>query len=82
MGLKSKVAGETGELEEPMTGEVQILLTSKEDSVSMRSLGVSGFGFVLVWLLVKHWMTIEIEMLNIYLRLIGILNRYDQLSLA
>ncbi|RVW43691.1 DNA replication licensing factor MCM5 [Vitis vinifera] len=33
------VAGETGELEEPMTGEVQILLTSKEDSVSMRSLG-------------------------------------------
>ncbi|KAL6331531.1 hypothetical protein AAG906_011471 [Vitis piasezkii] len=39
VSLKSKVAGETGELEEPMTGEVQILLTSKEDSVSMRSLG-------------------------------------------
>ena len=62
MSLKSKVAGETGELEEPMTGEVQILLTSKEDSVSMRSLGVSGFGFVLVWLLVKYWKTIEIGM--------------------
>ncbi|XP_010245540.1 PREDICTED: DNA replication licensing factor MCM5 [Nelumbo nucifera] len=37
--LKSKVAGETGEMEDPVTGEVQILLTSKEDSVSMRSLG-------------------------------------------
>ncbi|KAF8393078.1 hypothetical protein HHK36_021319 [Tetracentron sinense] len=37
--LRSKVAGETGEMEEPVTGEVQILLTSKEDSVSMRSLG-------------------------------------------
>ncbi|KAK6942251.1 MCM, AAA-lid domain [Dillenia turbinata] len=38
-GLKSKVAGESGEMEEPMTGDVQILLTSKEDSVSMRTLG-------------------------------------------
>lgn len=37
--LKSKVAGETGEMEEPVTGEVQILLTSKEDTISMRSLG-------------------------------------------
>lgn len=37
--LKSKVAGESGEMEEPVTGEVQILLTSKEDSASMRSLG-------------------------------------------
>lgn len=35
------MAGETGEMEEPETGEVQILLTSKEDPVSMRSLGVS-----------------------------------------
>ncbi|KAK9269462.1 hypothetical protein L1049_001237 [Liquidambar formosana] len=39
VNLKSKVAGETGEMEDPLTGEVQILLTSKEDSVSMRSLG-------------------------------------------
>lgn len=45
MNLKSKVAGETGEMEDPVTGEVQILLTSKEDSVSMRSLGVSWFNF-------------------------------------
>lgn len=43
MSLKSKVPGETGEMEEPQTGDVQILLTSKEDPVSMRSLGVSGF---------------------------------------
>lgn len=32
--------------EEPKTEEVQILLTSKEDSMSMRSIGVSGFGFL------------------------------------
>ncbi|KAH7860671.1 hypothetical protein Vadar_016566 [Vaccinium darrowii] len=37
--LRSRVAGETGEMEEPETGEVQILLTSDEDSASMRSLG-------------------------------------------
>ncbi|XAR50739.1 DNA helicase [Bertholletia excelsa] len=37
--LRSRVAGETGEMEEPETGEVQILLTSAEDPVSMRSLG-------------------------------------------
>lgn len=37
--LRSKVAGETGEMEEPVTGEVQILLSSKENSVSMRSVG-------------------------------------------
>ncbi|KAL7190947.1 hypothetical protein ACSBR2_023090 [Camellia fascicularis] len=37
--LRSKVAGETGEMEEPETGEVQILLNSDEDPVSMRSLG-------------------------------------------
>ncbi|KAL5729718.1 DNA helicase [Ranunculus cassubicifolius] len=36
--LKSKVVGES-EMEEPVVGEVQILLTSKEDSISMRSLG-------------------------------------------
>ncbi|XP_042506697.1 DNA replication licensing factor MCM5 [Macadamia integrifolia] len=37
--LRSRVAGETGEMEEPVRGEVQILLTSKEDCLSMRSLG-------------------------------------------
>ncbi|XP_058180737.1 DNA replication licensing factor MCM5 isoform X2 [Rhododendron vialii] len=37
--LRSRVAGETGEMEEPETGEVQILLTSDEDPASMRSLG-------------------------------------------
>ncbi|XP_022965597.1 DNA replication licensing factor MCM5 [Cucurbita maxima] len=39
MNLKTKVAGETGEMVEPVAGDVQILLTSKEDPVSMRSLG-------------------------------------------
>ena len=43
MNLKTKVAGETGEMVEPVPGDVQILLTSKEDPVSMRSLGVSQF---------------------------------------
>ncbi|RWW55493.1 hypothetical protein BHE74_00037871 [Ensete ventricosum] len=43
--LRSKVAGETGEMEEPITGEVQVFLSSKESSVSMRSIGV---GFVLI----------------------------------
>eukprot|EP00253_Pinus_taeda_P000575 PITA_00575 len=38
-GLKSKIAGETGEMEEPSTGEVQVLLSSKENSISIRSLG-------------------------------------------
>ncbi|KAA3486210.1 DNA replication licensing factor MCM5 [Gossypium australe] len=38
-GLKMKVAGDSGEMVEPQKGEVQILLTSKEDPVSMRSLG-------------------------------------------
>ncbi|KAL8152480.1 hypothetical protein V2J09_010240 [Rumex salicifolius] len=37
--LKSKVAGETGEMEDPLAGDVQILLESKEDAISMRSLG-------------------------------------------
>ncbi|KAL1819710.1 hypothetical protein DCAR_0416014 [Daucus carota subsp. sativus] len=37
--LRSRVAGETGEMEEPETGEVQIFLTSEEDPVSMRLLG-------------------------------------------
>lgn len=37
--LKARVAGETGEMEEPQTGEVQILLKSDEDPVSMRALG-------------------------------------------
>ena len=39
-GLKMKVAGDSGEMVEPQMGEVQILLTSKEDPVSMRLLGV------------------------------------------
>lgn len=43
MNLKTKVAGETGEMVEPVPGDVQILLTSKEDPVSMRSLGVGEF---------------------------------------
>lgn len=40
-----KVAGETGEMVEPQTGDVQILLTSNEDPVSIRSLGVFFFFF-------------------------------------
>jgi hypothetical protein len=40
--LRSKVAGETGEMEEPVTGDVQIFLSSKENCVSMRSIGVSS----------------------------------------
>jgi len=42
VGLKSKVAGEGGEMEEPSTGDVQVLLTSKESPVSIRNLAVSG----------------------------------------
>lgn len=38
--LRSKVANETGEMEEPDTGDVQIFLSSNENSVSMRSIGV------------------------------------------
>ncbi|RLN09616.1 DNA replication licensing factor MCM5 [Panicum miliaceum] len=37
--LRSKVAGETGEMEEPVTGDVQIFLSSKENCLSMRSIG-------------------------------------------
>lgn len=47
--LRSRVAGETGEMEEPETGEVQIFLTSEEDPVSMRLLGVSLVIFLVVW---------------------------------
>ncbi|OAY69397.1 DNA replication licensing factor MCM5 [Ananas comosus] len=39
VSLRSKVAGETGEMEEPVTGDVQIFLSSKENCVSMRSIG-------------------------------------------
>ena len=39
--LRSKVVGETGEMEEPVTGDVQIFLSSKENCLSMRSIGVS-----------------------------------------
>lgn len=42
MSLRSRVAGETGEMEDAVTGDVQVLLTSREDPVSMRLLGVSG----------------------------------------
>ncbi|EPS62425.1 hypothetical protein M569_12365 [Genlisea aurea] len=38
-GLRSKVTSEAGEMEEPTTGEVQILLRSNQDPVSIRSLG-------------------------------------------
>lgn len=41
VGLKSKVPGEGGEMEEPSTGDVQVLLTSKESPVSIRNLAVS-----------------------------------------
>ncbi|GAA0157607.1 DNA metabolism protein [Lithospermum erythrorhizon] len=37
--LKSRVTGETGELEEPEIGEVQILLKSEQDPLSIRTLG-------------------------------------------
>lgn len=41
VGLKSKVTGQDGELEEPNTGDVQLLLTSKEKATSIRGLTVS-----------------------------------------
>lgn len=41
VGLKSKVPGEDGDLEEPSTGDVQVLLTSKEKASSIRGLAVS-----------------------------------------
>ena len=50
VSLRSKVAGETGEMEDPVTGDVQVLLTSREDPVSMRFLGVSVFFFLLFFL--------------------------------
>ncbi|KAG0479580.1 hypothetical protein HPP92_010438 [Vanilla planifolia] len=37
--LRSKVASETGEMEEPVTGDVQIFLSSRENPASMRSIG-------------------------------------------
>ncbi|KAJ8562231.1 hypothetical protein K7X08_011522 [Anisodus acutangulus] len=37
--LRLRVASESGEMEEPEIGEVQILLRSEQDSMSMRSLG-------------------------------------------
>lgn len=39
VSLKSKVAGDAGEMEEPSTGEVQVLLSSKENPTFIRSLG-------------------------------------------
>ncbi|CAN1172292.1 DNA replication licensing factor MCM5 [Linum perenne] len=38
-GLRLKKMADDGEMKEPETGEVQILLSSKEDPVSMRALG-------------------------------------------
>ncbi|KAF2613172.1 hypothetical protein F2Q70_00010453 [Brassica cretica] len=38
-GLRMREANETGEMEEPTPSDVQILLTSREDPVSMRLLG-------------------------------------------
>lgn len=46
--LKTKERGNEGQLEEPVPEDVQILLTSKEDSVSMRSLGVSRSAILLL----------------------------------
>lgn len=46
VSLKTKVPGDTGEMEDPVAGDVQILLSSKTDPVSMRSLGVSGFDLI------------------------------------
>ncbi|KAL3656033.1 minichromosome maintenance protein 5 [Castilleja foliolosa] len=43
VGLKSRVAGETGEMEEPVPGEVQILLKSEQDSASIRSLRLAQY---------------------------------------
>lgn len=39
VSLKTKVPGDTGEMEDPAPRDVQVLLTSKEDPVPMRSLG-------------------------------------------
>lgn len=49
--LKTKVTGSEGQLEEPVPEDVQILLTSREDTTSMRKLGVSLFFFLYVLLL-------------------------------
>lgn len=49
--LRSKVATETGEMEEPLAGEVQVLLSSKEDALSMRSLGVRCACLLLAYVL-------------------------------
>ncbi|RAL37740.1 unnamed protein product [Cuscuta campestris] len=37
--LRSRISGEGGEMEEPKTGEVQILLRSEQDPISIRALG-------------------------------------------
>lgn len=42
-GLQMREAKEAGEMVEPMPRDVQILLTSREDPVSMRLLGVCLF---------------------------------------
>jgi DNA replication licensing factor MCM5 len=41
VGLKSKVPGEDGEVEEPHTGDIQVVLISKEKATSIRGLTVS-----------------------------------------
>ncbi|KAL6226181.1 hypothetical protein ACLB2K_000144 [Fragaria x ananassa] len=40
--LKTKVTGSEGQLEEPVPEDVQILLTSREDTTSMRKLGAQS----------------------------------------
>lgn len=68
MSLKSKVPGETGEMEEPETRDVQILLTSKEDPVSMRSVGVSGvllLSFFLVGATLYYTLCLNLAQVNL-----------------
>ncbi|KAL3693748.1 hypothetical protein R1sor_007399 [Riccia sorocarpa] len=38
VGLRAKVTGDRGDMEEPTTGDIQLLLSSKQNSVSIRSL--------------------------------------------
>ncbi|OAE20741.1 hypothetical protein AXG93_2269s1020 [Marchantia polymorpha subsp. ruderalis] len=38
VGLKAKVAGDRGDMEEPTSGDVQVLLTSKQNPMSIRAL--------------------------------------------
>ncbi|CAM6127448.1 unnamed protein product [Calypogeia fissa] len=42
VSLKSKVAGESGDMEEPSRGDTQVLLSSKQNSVSIRALAAES----------------------------------------